>query len=146
MRRFAFLLILGPLLVGRVAAGSDVIVRVSDPDGAAARAAAPISVSIDFEKLFGARVATGGWRLTEIDGDGQPVNPPVTVRTQFEPDEPDSREGTLWWIMPTGAQHERRFGLTLVKGKFPPVWQVERDSRRQSIDVIELAWPPPARP
>jgi len=138
MRRFAPLLILSLTVLARAAAGSDVVLQVSDPDGAAGRAAAPVSVPIDFGELFGDRVGMGGWCLEEIDRGTTAADSSPPVPAQFEPEAPDSKRGTLWWLMPAGAEGERRFGLIRILAKSPPVWQVERDSRRQSVDMIEL--------
>jgi len=148
MRHSAILLTLSLLVVARAAPGSELIVRVSDPDGSAAQVEAPVSVPLDVAELFGERVSTGRWQLSEIDDGDQAAKPPAVVPAQFEPDEPGTKRGRLWWIMPAGAAGERRFRLTRIVAKTPRAWQVERDGGRQCVDVIELgAWEPgPPRP
>lgn len=146
MRHSAILLTLSLLVVARAAPGSQVIVRVSDPEGSAAQAGAPVSVPLDMAERFGERVWTGGWQLLEIGDDGKPAEPPRVVRTQFEPDEPGSKRGRLWWIMPAGAAGERRFEIARILAHSPRVWQVEPDGARQRVDVIEHFWTEPEPP
>jgi len=137
MRHSVLLLTLSLLVATRAAPGGQVIVQIFDPNGCAAHVAAPMSVSLDMAELFGERVSTGGWHLSEIGDDGKPVQPSAVAPTQFEPDEPGSKRGRLWWIMPPGAAGERRFCLTRVLAKTPRLWQVEPDGARQRVDVIE---------
>ncbi|MFH1922154.1 MAG: DUF6807 family protein [Planctomycetota bacterium] len=137
MRWYALLLILSLTVLTQAAAASGLIFEISDPDGAAARSAAPVSIPIDFGELFGDPVATRGWHLEEIDGGAAAADSSPPVAAQFEPDGPDSKRGTLWWIMPKGPEGNRRFRLALVRGKIPPVWQVSHDTARQAIDLIE---------
>jgi len=144
MRHSVSLLTLSLLVATRAAPGGQVIVQISDPNGCAAHAAAPVSVSLDMAELFGERVSTGGWHLSEIGDDGEPVQPAAVVPIQFEPDEPGSKRGRLWWIMPPGAAGERRFCLTRVLAKTPRLWQVEPDSARQRVDVFEHFWTEPS--
>ena len=148
MRRFTLALTLSLMVAAHAGIAGEVILQVSDPGGSVARVAAPVSVPLDMAELFGERVSTGGWHLSEIDDGGRAAKPAPIVPAQFEPDEPGSKRGRLWWIMPAGAEGERRFRLTRILAKVPPVWQVERDGRRQCVDVIELsAWEPrPLRP
>ncbi len=147
MRVLAFVLASSLTVVAQAAFAGGVVLEVSDPDGSAANVAAPVALPLDMAELFGERVSTGGWHLSESGAGTQAGEPSPVIPTQFEPSRPGSKRGTLWWIMPAGAEGQRRFHLTRILAKSPPVWQVERDSRRQCVDVIELgAWEPrPAR-
>ncbi len=139
MRRLVLLSALSLLPGAPVGLARDVVLTVSDPGGSAGRVAAPVSASVDMAKLLGEGVSTGNWCLSEIDPDGQvPKSNTVTIPAQFEASEPGSKRGTLWWIMPPGADGERRFRLTRVPAKSPSVWQIERDGRREAVGVFEL--------
>jgi hypothetical protein len=136
-------------LVAQARVSGQLILQVSDLDGSAARVAAPVSAKIDLADLLGERVSTGGtWCLSEIADEKPEGETAPLIEAQFEPESPRSKRGTLWWIMPPGGEGERQFALTRVKAKIRPRWQVEPDSRRQCVDVIELAaWEPrPGKP
>jgi len=144
MHHLVLLLASSLTLVARAAVAGQVILQVSGPAGSAARVAAPVATPVDLAALYGEHASTSGtWCLSEID-DGKPRGGPAPiVEAQFEPESPRSKRGTLWWIMPPGEQADRRFALTRVVAKTRPAWQVERDSGRQCVDVIELgAWEP----
>jgi hypothetical protein len=126
-------------LAGAKAAPAGVpILRVSDPDGAAARVAAPVSAEVDLAGLFGPSVSRRlRWQLSEIGEGGDAVPGAPAVVAQFEPAAPGSKRGTLWWIMPKGSQGERRFGLTPAAAKRLPAWRIHDDKGRQRIDLVE---------
>lgn len=98
---------------------ADVTLVVSDPDGAAARVAAPVSVRMDLEKLFGTRVDASRLRLVEWIGAERRPGDPIPV--QFVPDRAEEGRsvGTLWWLMPPGEKGERRFRLTMAEPSEP---------------------------
>lgn len=124
------LVLLFPLNV--CAAGLTLI--VSDPDGAAGRVAAPVSVRVDLAELWGEQVDPAHLHLREITaGTGGQVG---FISRQFEPDEPGSSRGTLWWIMPPGPKGVRQFSpFLLERTKTPRVWMVSHDTEHQRVDV-----------
>ncbi len=135
MHKLAPVLISCLTVIAHAAMAGDVIIQVSDPGGAAARVAAPVSLHLDLAELLGQRVSTSGmWCLSEIrDGEQEEGRAPLIV-AQFVPDSPGSKRGTLWWIAP---REGGRFRLTRVVAKSPRLWQVSHDHARQAIDLIE---------
>jgi hypothetical protein len=143
------LLILTILALGGAGA-ADVTLVVSDPDGAAARVAAPVSVEIDLAKQFGAEATR--LRLVELIGPERKPGDPIPV--QFVPDlvrqlgDPKSGDfgydpglpastGTLWWLMPPGEKGERRFRLTAADAPDPAALAVRTEGDGKYFDVAE---------
>ena len=123
--------------VGQGVIADEVILRVLDTDGSAARVAAPVSVEVDLGQLIEGSVPDCRLELSPVDGSAQSA----TIPAQFEPEAPESKRGRLWWIMPKGPAGERRFRLTSSEGKVSPVWQLRHDRDRQAVEVAELSRP-----
>jgi len=115
----------------------EVILRVLDTDGSAARVAAPVSVEVDLGQLVEGTMPAGRLQLSPVDESAQSA----TIPAQFEPEGPESKRGRLWWIMPKGPAGERRFRVMRTEDGVLPVWQVRHDRDRQAVDVAELSRP-----
>jgi hypothetical protein len=123
------------LMAISLAAASDVTVVVNDPDGAAGRVAAPVSVAIDLEERFGGRVDPRRLQLAEQDGGGGADATPLPV--QFEPRAPGSLRGDLWWLAPPGGKGRRRFRLTLAAKPAAVAITAQLGGAGKRVDVIE---------
>ena len=123
------------LLLGAPAAGAEVTLVVTDPDGSAGRVGAPVGVDLDLKGLLGGGVAPDRLRLVEVTGAADPGGTAVPV--QFEPASPQVARGRLWWLMPPGPEAERRFRLTVVAQAAPAALSAAFDGRHQRVDVAE---------
>jgi len=129
------LALFGLLIVARTATAAEVSITVSDPGGAAGRAAAPVSVAVDLEKLFGK--AIDAWRLQLVEATAEKTAVPV----QFEPSGSGASKGTLWWLMPPGPKGDRRFRLTLAAQNPPAAMKARVDPKRELVEVFEGGLP-----
>jgi hypothetical protein len=93
-----------------------------------------VSVRVDLRELWGEQVEPAHLHLSEITaGTGEGAG---FISRQFEPDEPGSLRGTLWWIMPPGPKGQRQFSLFLLaRTKVPRVWKVRYDTELQRVEV-----------
>ena len=123
------------LLLGAPAAGGEVTLVVTDPDGAAGRVGAPVGVDLDLKELLGGGVAPDRLRLVEVTDPADAHR--TTVPVQFEPVSPQANCGRLWWMMPPGRGAERRFRLTVAAQGAPAALRAEYDGRHQRVDVAE---------
>jgi len=124
---------------------ADVTLVVADPDGAAARMAAPVSVGVDLAQSFGTGVEAERLRLIELVGAERKPGDPFPV--QFVPDlvrGPDgkptgqpSMTGTLWWLMPPGEKGERRFRLTVADTSEPAALAIRIEGDGHYYEVAE---------
>jgi len=135
-------------IVSQAMAG-DVILTVSDPDGIAAQACAPVSVKVDSAKVFGPGVQPGRLRLVERFGlahrpehvEGLTAKQNGSIPAQLEAD------GTLWWLMPpeplerstvrTPGPGERRFQLTIADGNASAALTIKADEKQKLYDIAE---------
>ena len=136
------------LLLGLVAdaPAKDVTLVVSDPDGAAGRVGAPLSVSFAIQEHFGADADRERLRLVELvgperePGDTVPVQFVARVGTMADgrPRVPTKWEwGTLWFLMPPGAKGDRRFRLSLADQPATQGLTVTKDANGRSYGVSE---------
>jgi len=123
------------VLVGVPAAGAEVTLVVSDPDGAAGRVGAPASVELDLKELLRGGVTIRRLRLVEVTDPADRNGTAVPV--QFEPAFPQSARGRLWWLMPQGQEAKRQFRLTVAPQAAPAVLRAEYDGRHERVDVAE---------
>ena len=130
-RSLATLFTLG-LLTTTATASEGPILVVSDPDGAAARVHAPVSVDVDLAALLGAKAVPECLQLSEQTA-GAAKSKPVAV--QFSPEAKGSTEGTLWWLMPPGPAGQRRFELTVGSQPRVPEFAASLNKQRQAVDV-----------
>ena len=106
-------------------------ISVTDADGTAARAGAPVSMDVDLGELLGGRAESAKLKLVELTAADRPL--PV----QFEPASPQSLRGRLWWLMPPGEKGERRFRLSVGGDGGPEAMAVRFDKARKAVDVSE---------
>ncbi len=122
-----------------VTQAGEVEVEVSDPNGTAGRAAAPVALQADLPPLFGTRIKPGGFQATEVDRAGRKIGNRIPV--QFEPETNKSLRGTLWWLMPPGEANERRFRLSPAADEPPAALTVQTDKTARFYDIAEHAQP-----
>ncbi len=118
--------------ISQTTSAADVTITVDDPDGAAARVGAPVSLQVDLAELLGEDVTLGQLRLRESTA--QPDNDQF-VPLQFEPETPKSLRGRLWWTMPPGSAGVRRFSVVQTAVKIRPVWEAKFDADRRFVDL-----------
>ncbi len=116
-----------------LAQGSQIV--VNDPDGAAARVAAPVSVRVDLAKLKEGNEKSESFRLVEVVKGNEATG--KSVPAQFEPDAPGSRCGTLWWLMPEGPEGERRFRLVVAEEAASDGMNATHDKQQKFVDVTD---------
>jgi len=125
------LVLLGIVVTASTAAETTLIVK--DPDGAAGRVGAPVSIAVDLKKVFGEEVDFQRLRLAEQTGKGEARSVPV----QFMPDAEGATSGMLWWLMPPGPKGERRFQLTVAAEPTTAALGTRYDQKRELVDVAE---------
>jgi len=135
MRPHASLHALSLLIAATIATSgvlaADVTLVVSDPDGTAARVAAPVSTRINLQKRFGPSIDATRLRLVEDES---------TIPVQFVPDSVKRNAkavGTLWWLMPPGPKGERRFRLTVANRSAPGALAIRATHGGDYYDVTE---------
>jgi hypothetical protein len=129
------------VVAGSAPASDNVVITVSDPDGAAARVGAPVSTHVDMESLLSKTGRPPGWFLSEIRTDGDAPDRGLLVPLQFQPDSPRSKRGTLRWIMPPGPEGDRRFRFVPVRVKEAPALGISHDRQGQRIEFFESGQP-----
>ena len=126
------------LLLPCIAAGttaSQTTLVVTDPEGAAARVAAPVALTVELKKLpvnvdIGTRLLLR--EMTEAPNpDGH------RIAAQFEPEAPGSTRGTLWWLMPRGRKGQRRFRVTAAAVPETTMLTAEYDPTHERVEVAE---------
>jgi len=120
--------VLGLLLLPRAAWTGEPVFSVDDPEGAAARVAAPVSVEVDLEKILAPGVKVESLRLVPVDPDGKRGEP---IPVQFERAASASR-GVLWWLLPPG-QGPRRFEFTAIGAAASPPLTVKTEKDQYVI-------------
>ena len=116
---------------------AEVTLIVSDPDGVAASARAPVSVAANLKTLFGDDVKPGRLRLVELTSSGDRART-AGVPVQFIP---GASHGTLWWLMPPGPKGERRFRLTIGSEPGEPEPAMRISASGKHYDVSEGTLP-----
>ncbi len=129
MRRLVLTFVGLMLLAASQAAAEVPVIVVEDPDGAAGRVAAPVSVDIDLAMLLEGAVKTERLRLREVGGEDLAV--------QFVAGSKGSSKGRLWWLMPEGDKEQRKFQLVLGEKPDGPVVAAKLDRKRQAVEVAE---------
>lgn len=124
------------LTAARASAGGPILV-VTDTDGAAARAGAPVCMDIDLATAFDAAPNLDHLQLQECGKkDARSL-----FAAQFVPESRGSTKGTLWWLMPPGPKGQRRFQLIVDRQPAAPLLALSLDQQRQAVDVTEGALP-----
>lgn len=131
----ASLLIAGAT-AGRAAA---LVVTVSDAEGLAAKWAAPVSATIDLSEFSNSVPAASQFRLTALNP--TEIDQSAGVAAQFEPDAPDSRHGTLRWLMPPGPAGQRKFLVEAETNSPAPLMRVRRDEVSGQFELNEAGTP-----
>jgi hypothetical protein len=130
---FAFLL----TAVAPAAFPAELSFTVSDPDGAAARVAAPLSTEIDSELLPGQGIDGDGRCLLEIGRGADTSAEPAVVPMQIERAGPGSSRAVLWWRMPKGPKGPRRFRLVCKQSDPGPEWRMNSGEQNQFVELAE---------
>jgi hypothetical protein len=125
------------------ASAKDVTLVLSDPDGAAARVQAPVSLELNLQGQFGKDADPSRLRLVELGtADGKPGSP---VPVQFVPSLDTTSSGratrrlsdTLWFFVPPGAKGDRRFRLSMANRPAAPALVIKKDGSGRYYDVFE---------
>ena len=125
-------LLLAGVTQGRAA---NLVLTVTDTEGAAGASLAPVSARVDLDGFPKAALRRGQFRLTAI-GQTNPV-PAVEMAAQFEPDAPGTTDGTLMWLTPPGTAGQRRFKVTAESSSVAPLMRVRRDEATGQFDLSE---------
>ena len=115
------------------------IIVVADGGGVARRGAVPVSVRVDLASLLGKPVKPGQLRLAELTGPEPSRAEPVPV--QFEAEATGLLKGVLWWLLPSAAEKERRFRLSVAAEDAPAALTVQLDSSKSFYDIREGSLP-----
>jgi hypothetical protein len=128
------------LLAGETMGGAaSLVLTVSDTEGIAGRCAAPVSATVDLSGFSNTPPAASQFLLTALN-EARPDRP-AAVAAQFEPDGPDSRRGTLLWLMPPGPAGQRKFTLKAEAASIPPLMRVRRDELSGQFNLSEAGKP-----
>ena len=118
------------LLAASHASADAPIIVVEDPDGAAGRVGAPVSLDVDLlATVFDVAARPERLRLRELGAS--------ELAAQFVPDSVGSTKGKLWWLMPPGPEGKRRFELVVGEQAIAPRLAANLDLKRQAVDVAE---------
>jgi len=129
-------LFLAGATMGRAA---PLVLTVSDAEGIAGGCAAPVSAAVDLAGYSNAAPASGQFLLTALDEAGPDRAAPVAA--QFESDAPNSRRGTLLWLMPPGQAGQRKFMLEVETTPLTPLKRVRRDEVSWQFELSEAGKP-----
>lgn len=128
-------LVAGIFVMGQSALAEPRTIVVDDPQDAAARVGAPVSVAVDLADLFGENVEAAALEMVEAGAEGKPGGGRVAV--QFVPEEPRALRGQLWWLMPPGPAGQRQFRLLRTDKATLPKLTVQVDRQRKLVDVSD---------
>ena len=115
------------------------VVTVFDAEGIAGKCAAPVSAKIDLTGFSNTALAASQFHLTALNETER--DRPAAVAAQFEPDAPDSRRGTLLWLMPPGPAGPRKFIVKAEATSPAPLMRVRRDPVGGQFELSEAGKP-----
>lgn len=115
------------------------VITVSDPQGAAGRGSAPLSVQVDLSDLLSVPSAVN--RIGVIPMDERKDAQSVLIPAQFEPGTAGSLRGKLWWLMPPGKGDRRKFVLSERAPEGELVMEVRKDPATGRWDIRDAGKP-----
>ncbi len=117
----------------------EVVITVSDFEGAGQRMATPVALPMDLAQLLGTQVLPRRLQLMELNR--VETRTVEAIPAQFEAEAHQSLRGTLWWLLPPGTARQRRFRLSVAADDAPPSVTVKVGDFKASYDMVEGALP-----